>query len=56
MDSAAGLTTTKMKVGFMTYDSKINFYYCNAALAQPQQMTVRPGFRLDYLPLKGWFT
>ena len=24
----------------MTYDSKINFYNCNAALAQPQQMTV----------------
>merc|ERR1719348_1026869 len=29
-----------MKVGFMTYDSKINFYNCNAALARPQQMTV----------------
>merc|ERR1712088_238850 len=24
----------------MTYDSKINFYNCNAALAQPRQMTV----------------
>merc|ERR1740116_151055 len=36
----AGQTETKMKVGFMTYDSKINFYNCNAALAQPQQMTV----------------
>merc|ERR1719397_1706046 len=36
----AGQTTSNMKVGFMTYDSKINFYNCNAALAQPQQMTV----------------
>merc|ERR1712126_555715 len=33
-------TKTNMKVGFMTYDSKINFYNCNSALAQPQQMTV----------------
>merc|ERR1719402_160478 len=40
VDTAAGFTETKMKVGFMTYDSKINFYNCNAALAQPQQMTV----------------
>jgi protein transport protein SEC24 len=40
VDEAAGHTTSNMKVGFMTYDSKINFYNCNAALAQPQQMTV----------------
>merc|ERR1711971_838464 len=40
VDTAGGETETKMKVGFMTYDSKINFYNCNAALAQPQQMTV----------------
>merc|ERR1719391_1422014 len=40
IDKAADQTETKMKVGFMTYDSKINFYNCNAALAQPQQMTV----------------
>jgi len=40
VDTAAGHTTSNMKVGFMTYDSKINFYNCNAALAQPQQMTV----------------
>merc|ERR1719410_1831793 len=40
VDKDAGETETKMKVGFMTYDSKINFYNCNAALAQPQQMTV----------------
>merc|ERR550519_776075 len=40
VDQAAGCTKTNMKVGFMTYDSKINFYNCNAALAQPQQMTV----------------
>merc|ERR1712168_28203 len=40
VDTAAGFTETKMKVGFMTYDSKINFYNCNSALAQPQQMTV----------------
>merc|ERR1719309_1527330 len=40
VDTAAGLTETKMKVGFMTYDSKINFYNCNSLLAQPQQMTV----------------
>ena len=29
-----------MRVGFMTYDSKINFYNINGALTQPQQMTV----------------
>lgn len=29
-----------MKVGFMTYDSKMNFYNLNAGLTQPQQMTV----------------
>merc|ERR1719500_2532503 len=40
VDTAGGETETMMKVGFMTYDSKINFYNCNAALAQPQQMTV----------------
>merc|ERR1719336_2934630 len=40
VDEAAGQTTSNMKVGFMTYDSKINFYNCNAALAQPQQMAV----------------
>lgn len=40
IDSAAGYTQSKMKVGFMTYDNKINFYNCNKALAQPQQMTV----------------
>merc|ERR1719225_2032824 len=40
VDRDAGETETKMKIGFMTYDSKINFYNCNAALAQPQQMTV----------------
>ena len=40
VDTAAGHTETKMKVGFMTYDNKINFYNCSAALAQPQQMTV----------------
>jgi len=40
VDRDAGETETKMKVGFMTYDGKINFYNCNAALAQPQQMTV----------------
>eukprot|EP00092_Neocalanus_flemingeri_P059085 GFUD01070535.1.p1 GENE.GFUD01070535.1~~GFUD01070535.1.p1 ORF type:complete len:1158 (+),score=343.89 GFUD01070535.1:243-3716(+) len=40
IDHAAGITETKMKVGFMTYDSKINFYNCNSLLAQPQQMTV----------------
>merc|ERR1711962_289878 len=40
VDEAAGQTASNMKVGFMTYDSKINFYNCNAALAQPQQMTV----------------
>jgi len=40
VDEAAGHTASNMKVGFMTYDSKINFYNCNAALAQPQQMTV----------------
>ena len=31
---------SKMRVGFMTYDSKINFYNINSKLAQPQQMTV----------------
>merc|ERR1719385_52779 len=31
---------SSMRVGFMTYDSKINFYNCNSKLAQPQQMTV----------------
>merc|ERR1719210_388141 len=40
VDTAGGETKSKMKVGFMTYDNKINFYNCNAALAQPQQMTV----------------
>merc|ERR1740124_1921430 len=40
IDTAAGMTETKMKVGFMTYDSKINFYNSNSLLAQPQQMTV----------------
>lgn len=40
IDEAAGHTKSNMKVGFMTYDSKINFYNCNSALAQPQQMTV----------------
>merc|ERR1719191_2245 len=40
VDRDAGHTASNMKVGFMTYDSKINFYNCNAALAQPQQMTV----------------
>merc|ERR1719342_27095 len=40
VDTAAGQTKSNMKVGFMTYDSKINFYNCNSLLAQPQQMTV----------------
>ena len=40
VDSEAGETKSKMKVGFMTYDNKINFYNCNSALAQPEQMTV----------------
>jgi len=40
IDEAAGETESKMKVGFMTYDNKINFYNCNKNLAQPQQMTV----------------
>jgi len=31
---------SQMKVGFMTYDSKIHFYNINSKLAQPQQMTV----------------
>jgi len=39
-DDATGMTKSLMKVGFMTYDSKINFYNCNSALAQPQMMTV----------------
>eukprot|EP00096_Caligus_rogercresseyi_P003027 TRINITY_DN1552_c0_g1_i1.p1 TRINITY_DN1552_c0_g1~~TRINITY_DN1552_c0_g1_i1.p1 ORF type:complete len:983 (+),score=312.63 TRINITY_DN1552_c0_g1_i1:295-2949(+) len=30
----------KMKVGFMAYDNKINFYNINGVLSQPQQMTV----------------
>merc|ERR1719470_795329 len=30
IDTPAGMTETKMKVGFMTYDSKINFYNCNS--------------------------
>ena len=30
----------QMRVGFMTYDSKINFYNIKGALTQPQQMTV----------------
>ena len=29
-----------MRVGFMTYDSKINFYNIKGALTQPQMMTV----------------
>ena len=29
---------SSMRVGFMTYDSKINFYNCNSKLAQPQQV------------------
>ena len=29
-----------MRVGFMTYDSKINFYNIKGALTQPQQLTV----------------
>merc|ERR1719312_517273 len=40
VDTAAGFTETKMKVGFMTYDRNINFYNCNSLLAQPQQLTV----------------
>ena len=32
---------SKMRVGFMTYNSKIHFYNINGAkLSQPQQMTV----------------
>uniref|UniRef100_A0A0K2V6C3 Protein transport protein Sec24Clike [Apis florea] n=1 Tax=Lepeophtheirus salmonis TaxID=72036 RepID=A0A0K2V6C3_LEPSM len=30
----------KMKVGFMAYDNKINFYNIKGVLTQPQQMTV----------------
>merc|ERR1719414_622235 len=30
----------QMRVGFMTYDSKINFYNIKGALTQPQMMTV----------------
>jgi len=40
IDEAAGMNKSVMKVGFMTYDKKINFYNCNSALAQPQMMTV----------------
>ena len=40
VDEAAGETESKMRVGIMTYDNKINFYNCNKNLAQPQQMTV----------------
>merc|ERR1719334_2374814 len=40
VDTAAGLSETKMKVGFMTYDKQINFYNINPQLAQPQQLTV----------------
>ena len=29
-----------MRVGFMTYDRKINFYNIKGSLSQPQQMTV----------------
>ena len=29
-----------MRVGFMTYDRKINFYNIKGNLSQPQQMTV----------------
>ena len=35
------LLQSKMRVGFMTYNSKIHFYNINGAkLSQPQQMTV----------------
>ena len=30
----------RMRVGFMTYDHKINFYNIKGNLSQPQQMTV----------------
>merc|ERR1712020_178427 len=30
----------RMRVGFMTYDRKINFYNIKGNLSQPQQMTV----------------
>lgn len=30
----------RMRVGFMTYDRKINFYNIKGSLSQPQQMTV----------------
>jgi len=30
----------RMKVGFMTYDSKVHFYNLNPSLSQPQQMSV----------------
>ena len=30
----------RMRVGFMTYDSKINFYNIKGNLSQPQQLTV----------------
>ncbi len=29
-----------MKVGFMTYDSKVHFYNLNPSLSQPQQLSV----------------
>ena len=29
-----------MKVGFMTYDSKISFYNLNKGFSQPQQLNV----------------
>ena len=34
------LLQEQMRVGFMTYDSKINFYNIKGALTQPQMMTV----------------
>ncbi len=30
----------KMKVGFITYDSKVHFYNINPGLSQPQQLSV----------------
>jgi protein transport protein SEC24 len=30
----------RMRVGFMTYDHKINFYNIKGNLSQPQQLTV----------------
>ena len=29
-----------MKVGFITYDSKVHFYNINPGLSQPQQLSV----------------